>query len=135
MGREGVLAKGCEFREPAPTHELSITMNTEEWPDAETEARLDCIRRSIRRCDEATLRAMAEQVFPVVSDPWYDKFLNFIERNRSGGLYLAQSTEGAHVIYGASRGEGVWALPGTGMGILQPKTLAALADIVAETND
>jgi hypothetical protein len=102
----------------------------DDWPDANRQARRAAILKTIRPATRAELHELGEMRFPIVTDPWYSRYHDFINAHPDGTFYLATSPEGAEVIYCKENGKGVWFLPGRGMGILQPKGLEVLKEIV-----
>ncbi|MCU0776832.1 MAG: hypothetical protein MUF86_04110 [Akkermansiaceae bacterium] len=105
-------------------------MSYDDWPDNTMENRRAAVRETIRRATLEELKDLGLKRFPVVTDPWCEKFNEFLKQNASASFYRAESPEGAEIVYCRDSGEGVWFLPGSGMGIIQPKGLAMLAEIV-----
>jgi hypothetical protein len=105
-------------------------MNHDDWPDNTMENRRAVVRKTIRPATLPELEELGEKRFPVVTDPWCEKYHEFLRQNRDGKFYRAESPEGAEIIYCRDAGIGVWFLPGTGMGIIQPKGLQMLAETV-----
>lgn len=93
--------------------------------------RRESIRKTIKPITLAELKQLGEKQFPIVTDPWCVKYFDFLAKHPDDKFYQATSAEGARVIYSRDAGQGVWFLPGGGMGILQPKGLQALKEIVA----
>jgi hypothetical protein len=102
----------------------------DDWPDATRQARRAAILKTIRPVTRSELRELGEKRLPVVTDPWYTRYFDFINAHPDGTFYLAASSEGAEVIYCKENERGVWFLPGRGMGIIQPKGLQVLKEIV-----
>ena len=102
----------------------------DDWPDDEVENRRTMVQKTIRVASYEELKEMGERLFPVVTDPWYVRFSEFLESHRSSKFYRAEVPGGADVIYCREENKGVWFLPGSGMGIVQPKGLQMLAEIV-----
>lgn len=102
----------------------------EDWPDNTMENRIAEVRRTIHPVCIDDLKRMADHLFPVATDPWCIRFNEFIGAHERAKFYLARTPERAEVIYCADTGDGVWFLPGLGMGILQPKALQAIKEIV-----
>lgn len=103
-------------------------MNDDDWTDP-FQARCDRIRGTIRPATVCELRDLCALLFPVVTDPWAEKFNAFLHAHENDTFYLAEAP-GAQVAYCREAGQGIWFLPGTGVGILQPKGRQALAEIV-----
>ena len=112
------------------------TINIEEI----TEARRKAIAASIRTISVEELKTLGERLFPFVDDPWREKFFGFITENPGATFHHAITHDGVQIIYshakvvvrgiGPSLEKGMWFLPGTGMGPMQPKGLATLKQIV-----
>ncbi len=102
----------------------------DDWLDQTMENRRVSILKTIRPATHEELLQLGEKRFPLVTDPWCIRYHEFITRNASAKFYRAESPEGAEVVYCRDTGQGVWFLPGNGMGIIQPKGLQMLAEIV-----
>lgn len=102
----------------------------EEWPDNTMENRRVVVRETIRPATLEELKELGAKCFPIVTDPWYERYSNFLKQHPTAKFYHAKSPEGADIIYCQDTGQGVWFLPGMGMGIVQPKGLQMLAEIV-----
>lgn len=106
----------------------------DDWPYDTMENRRVVVRRTIRPATVDELKQLGEKCFPVVNDPWCEKFNEFLKQNVSAKFYRAETPEGAEIIYCPDAGMGVWFLPGIGMGIIQPNGLRMLAEIVDALN-
>jgi hypothetical protein len=95
-----------------------------------TGARRKAIAGSIRAIGVEELKALGERLFPLVDHPWREKFFGFIAENPGATIYHATAHDGVQFIYCPARDKGMWFLPGTGMGPMQPKGLAILKQIV-----
>ena len=102
----------------------------EDWPDNTMENRRLMVRKTIRPVTLDELKQLAVNRFPVVTDPGCVRFNDFLAKNASAKFYRAEISGGAEIIYCRDTEQGVWFLPGTGMGIIQPKGLAMLKEIV-----
>ena len=100
----------------------------DDWSDP-LETRREMIRKTIRPTTIGELRALGAKLFPVVTDPWAEKFGAFLNEHANDRFYEAEAP-GAHVVYCRDEGKGIWYIPGSGLGIIQPKGLQALAEIV-----
>lgn len=107
-----------------------FSMSNDDWPDQTRENRRVAIRKTIRSATVAELRELGELRFPVVTDPWFARYDEFLTKNATARFYRAEIPEGAEIIYCRDIGQGVWFLPGAGMGIIQPKGLEMLREIV-----
>jgi hypothetical protein len=105
-------------------------MNYDDWTNDTLEKRREAISSTIRPATMQELEELGVKSFPIVTDPWFDRYQNFLKKHSDLKFYRAQSPEGAEVVYCRESNEGVWFLQGTGMGILQPKGLQMLAEIV-----
>lgn len=105
---------------------LSENLNMDEL----NQERRKAIAASIRTISVEELKTLGERLFPFVGDPWRDKFFDFVTENSSATFHHAMTHDGVQVIYCHAKGKGMWFMPGTGMGPMQPKGLAALKQIV-----
>ncbi len=102
------------------------TINMEEI----TKARRKAIAESIRTISVEELKTLGERLFPFVDDPWREKFFDFIAENPGATFHHAITHDGVQLIYCRTQEKGMWFMPGTGMGPMQPKGLAILKQIV-----
>lgn len=102
----------------------------EDWPDNTMENRRAVVRKTIRTSTFEELKQLGAQRFPIATDPWCERFNQFLNEHRNGKFYLANSPEGAEIAYCRDADMAIWFLPGKGMGIVQPKGLKMLAEIV-----
>ena len=98
--------------------------------DEITEARRQAIAKSIRTIDAEELKALGEQLFPTVENPWRELFFGFIAENAGNSFYHAATHDGIQVIYCPAKDKGMWFKPGIGMGPLQAKGRGILKQIV-----
>lgn len=102
----------------------------DDWPINTLENRRLMVRKTIRPATIEELGQLAAKMFPVATDPWAERFSVFLKEHANDKFYLAMSSEGAHIAYCRDAGKGIWFLPGTGVGIIQPRGLEVLAEIV-----
>ncbi len=102
------------------------TINMEEI----TEARRKAIAGSIRTISAEELKALGEQLFPHMDNPWREKFFGFITENAGATFHHATTHDHVQIIYCPTKDKGMWFVPGTGMGPMQPKGLGLLKQIV-----
>ena len=98
--------------------------------DEITEDRRKAISASIRTISVEELTKLGEKIFPLMDHPWRDKFFNFISENTGQTFHHATTNEGGQFIYCRGKDKGMWFVPGTGMGPLQPQGLAMFKKIV-----
>jgi hypothetical protein len=103
----------------------------DDWPDQTLELRRKVVKETIRPATMQELKELGVKRFPIVTDPWCERFNTFLTKNANAKFYIAATPEGAEVVYCKDTGDGVWFLPGKGMGVIQPKGLQVLAEIVA----
>lgn len=99
------------------------------WPDNTLEIRREMILKTIRPAPVEELKQLSEVLFPVASDPWAERFNAYLAEHAHAKFYLAE-VPGARIAYCRDAGKGFWFIPGTGVGIIQPRGLQALAEIV-----
>jgi hypothetical protein len=102
----------------------------DDWPDNTMENRRVVVRKTIRPATLDELKQLGEKRFAVATDPWCEKYNEFLKQNPSAKFYRAETPEGAEIVYCRDVEKGVWFLPGKGMGIIQPRGLQMLAEIV-----
>lgn len=102
----------------------------DDWPDNTWENRRLMIKKTIRPVTLAELKQLGEKRFPIVTDPWYIRYNEFLARNVEAKFYFAEIQEHAEIIYCADTGKGIWFLPGKGMGIIQSKGLEIIKGVV-----
>ena len=95
-----------------------------------TEERRKAIAKSIRTISVEELKALGEQLFPLIDHPWREKFFGFIAENSGATFHHATSHDGVQFIYCHAREKGMWFLPGTGMGPMQSTGLGIFKKIV-----
>jgi hypothetical protein len=113
-----------------PSTYLPNIMEYDEWPENTMANRRAMIRKTIRPVTIEELKQLGEKRFPIVTDPWCGRFNEFLAKNSAARFHRAEIPEGAEIVYCREAGQGVWFLPGSGMGIIQPNGLAMLAEIV-----
>ena len=80
------------------------TVNMEEI----TKARRKAIAESIRTISVEELKALGEQLFPFVSDPWRDKYFAFLKENPGATFHHATAHDGVQIIYCNTENKGIW---------------------------
>src|SRR5436190_24398504 len=95
-----------------------------------TEARRKSIATSIRTITVEELRKLGQKIFPLVDHPWRDKFFGFLSENAGETFHHATDSEGVQFIYCRGKEKGMWFVPGTGMGPVQPLGLDIVKKIV-----
>ena len=109
----------------------------DDWAEETEIHRLEAIRHSLHSVTLQELVKLGEERFPVVTDPWCDHYNKFLKEHTRDSFYMARffqvdSEEYVEVIYCKEANNGMWFLPGKGMGILMPDTLARLSKLVDE---
>lgn len=105
-------------------------MSYDDWPDNTMENRRKVVRETIHPATLEELKQLGEKHFPVVTDPWCERYNEFLKTHPTAKFYRAKIPEGAEIVYCRETEQGIWILPGKGMGIIQPKGLKMLAEIV-----
>jgi len=108
----------------------------DDWPDHTFENRVALIRKNIHPVSLAELKRLGELRFPVVTDPWCERYNAFLTEHSGDTYFMAHffatdAPEPVELVYCRDAKQGMWFLPGMGMGRLQPKGIAALAEITA----
>jgi hypothetical protein len=103
---------------------------SDDWPDNTLENRRVAVRKTIRSATLAELHELGVKRFPVVTDPWCEKYHEFLKQHATEKFYRAETPEGAEIIYCRDTEQGIWFLPELGMGIIQPRGLEIMAEVV-----
>jgi hypothetical protein len=98
--------------------------------DEITEARRKAIAETIRQISVDELKGLGEGLFPSHENPWREKFFTFVNENADATFHYGRTHDRVHIIYCHARNKGMWFMPGSGMGPLQPKGLAIMKQIV-----
>ncbi len=107
-----------------------LDMPHDDWPTDTIELRKAAIRKTIRRVPQAELLALGEERFPIVTDPWCERYFSFVKGHPHSRFYRAEVGATAEVVYCREPSNGMWFMPGFGMGFLRPRGLEALEEIV-----
>lgn len=102
----------------------------EDWPDNTQENRRAMVRKTIHPVSIEELKLLGEKLFPVVSDPWCERFNEFLKTHAGAKFHRAQVPTDIEVIYCREFEKGIWFLPGRAMGVVQPDGLKMLREIV-----
>ena len=95
-----------------------------------TEERRKAFATSIATITSDQVKAIGEEIFPYHDDPWRERFFEFLKENAGATFHHATTNEGIQVLYCHARNKGIWFMPHTGMGPMQPKGLGILKEIV-----
>jgi hypothetical protein len=95
-----------------------------------TEDRRKAIAESIRTISVEELKSLGEGLFPYLDHPWRKTFFDFLHENAGATFHYATTNDRIHFIYCRAQEKGMWFMPGSGMGPLQPKGLKILKEIV-----
>src|SRR6476659_2502275 len=98
--------------------------------DEITDERRKAIAASLRTIDADELKAIGEQLFPMASDPWREKYFEFLKEHVGATFHHGTTHDDIQVIYCNAANKGVWFKPGKSMGPMQPNGLAVLKQIV-----
>lgn len=98
--------------------------------DELNEARRKAIAETIHEIGIEAVHALVDQLFPTVDHPWRAKLLTFLSENADATFHHATTDDRIHVIYCHAKERGIWFMPGSGVGPMQARGLAALKQIV-----
>ena len=98
--------------------------------DSITEGRRKAIAASIETTSDDRLRAIGEELFPCAGDPYREKFFQFVEEHKGSTFHRADASAGIQILYCHDANKGLWFIPHTGLGTLQPKGLGIMKQIV-----
>jgi hypothetical protein len=102
----------------------------DDWTEDTVGNRRKVVRETLRPMTWEELKALGEERFPVATDPWCERFESFLRSHTHSKFYRAETPEGAEVVYCRDTMQGLWFLPGSGMGIIQQRGLDFLREIV-----
>lgn len=106
-------------------------MKFEEWLDIDMENRRAAVAQTIRPATLAELQELAHVLFPVLPDPWADRFDAFLNDHAKDRFYHARIPNGGQIIYSREAGRGIWFIPGRALGGIRGKALEVLEEIVS----
>ena len=95
-----------------------------------TNERRKGIAETIKPIGIEELKALGEGLFPHLDHPWREKFFTFLRENADANFHHATTDDRLHIIYCHAQDKGIWFLPGSGVGPMQPKGLKILKEIV-----
>ena len=95
-----------------------------------TEARRKSIAETLHTLGVEELKTLCEGLFPFIDHPWREKVFTFINENAGATFHHAVSHDRVHFIYCHAKDRGMWFIPGSGMGPMQPKGLKIMKEIV-----
>jgi hypothetical protein len=98
--------------------------------DEITDTRRKAIAASIRPINSEEVKALGEQLFPMASDPWRERFFEFVKENPGATFHHAKTHDEIQIIYCNAKDKGIWFKPGKGMGPMQAKGRGILKQIV-----
>lgn len=98
--------------------------------DEITEARRKAVAASIRTISIEELRALGEQLFPFVADAWREQYFAFLDLNPGATFHHGTAHDGVQFIYCLAKDKGIWFLPKSGMGPMQPRGRAIFKKII-----
>ena len=98
--------------------------------DEITEARRESVRDTIHSVTVEEMRSLGEGLFPSMDHPWREKFFSFLSENQGSTFHHAVTHDNVHILYCAPKEKGMWFVPGSGMGPLQPKGVQILKEIL-----
>ena len=87
-------------------------MPFEKFEDAEA------VAKSIRIISIEELKKLGEEIFDSPDRPWRQTFLSLIAEHPGATFYHASAGEGVIFLYARDEDNGLWYLPGSGLGPL-----------------
>ena len=95
-----------------------------------TEGRRRAVDKTIRPISVEEIKALIDEIFPYMDDPYRERFAEFLTDNAGCSFYHATTNDPVHLLYCSTKDKGIWFLPGSGVGVLQQRGLDMLKDIV-----
>src|SRR3954469_3343432 len=83
--------------------------------------RLKAIAKTIHVISVDEVKKMGEELFHFADDPWRDTYFNFIAENPGCTFHHAVTSDGVNLLYCRDKDQGLWFLPGSGLGPLQSR--------------
>jgi hypothetical protein len=102
----------------------------DDWLEEAANLRRQVIRETIRPATLEEVRDLGERCFPSKNDPWFDRYIEFLEHHQNAHFYRAEMPDDRVIAYCRDTEQGVWFLAGIGIGIIQPDNLKILREIV-----
>ena len=99
-------------------------------PEEITDSRRAAIEDTIHTISLDEVKALGEELFPILDHPWREAYFKFIAENTNGTFYHAVTDDRIHIVYGRPAEKGMWFVQGSGRGPLGDKGLKILKEIV-----
>ncbi|MEO7933929.1 MAG: hypothetical protein ABIT76_12295 [Chthoniobacterales bacterium] len=93
-------------------------------------SRRHSVEESLTTISVAELKMLTDELFPFNDHPWLEKFLTVIHDPASGTFHHAVVDNRVDVLYCHNKDIGMWFIPGSGKGPLQPEQLKIMREIV-----
>lgn len=93
--------------------------------------RRKAIAKSIRIISVEELKKLGEEIFDDPGRPWRQAFLQLIAENPGATFYYASAGEGVIFLYDRDQDNGLWYLPGSGLGPLSEGGRQLMKDAIA----
>src|SRR5436305_7140874 len=93
--------------------------------------RRTAIAKSIRTISVEELKKLGGEVFHYADDPWRETFFRFIAENAGATFHHAITSDGVNILYCRDQDNGMWFLPGSGMGPLQATGRQFLMELIS----
>ncbi len=100
--------------------------------DGTWEQRRATVAKTIQIISTEDLKKLGEKLFPVIDHPWRETYFNFLSENTGSPFYHASAGDRVEVIYCPAKEKGIWYMPGSGLGPLQPRGLNMLKEILGK---
>ena len=94
------------------------------------ESRRHSLEESLNTISVAALKSLTEELFPSFDHPWLEKFSEVVCDPASGTFHHAMADDRVQVLYCHDKNIGIWFIPGSGKGPLQPNQLEIMREIV-----
>src|SRR6476660_10103450 len=93
--------------------------------------RRKAIAKSIRIISVEELKKLGEEMFDDPDRPWRQTFLDFIAEHPGATFYHADAGEGVIFVYSRDGDQGLWYLPGSGLGPLSEDGRRLMKEAIA----
>ena len=98
--------------------------------EATMQSRRKAVMESIQQIPLEKLKALESQIFPYPEHPWREPFEAFLKETTGCVFHHANAGEGIQIVYCHAKDKGLWFIPKSGLGFLQPKGLQIMKEAV-----
>ncbi len=97
-----------------------------------TASRRKSIEGNIAPIEMDALKALGEKLFPYHDHPWREVYFGFLAQNPGSTFFHASTHDNVEIVYCGDQEKGIWYIPNSGVGPLQPTGLAIMREIITK---